>query len=188
MAGQLRCGRLSLGTNESMQWPSLLQLARAPLCQAGWGRSFLPTLRQVAMSRRGRHIEYLRRSLDVEFWGGSGQEQGMAKLLNALAVLARHVWRAGARPLAVLDVGAASYEGPDRCHAADLAVLLRCSPELQIHAFEPLQHELQRTRRREEQRLRRDLGLGRHAARRWGSNALKRCKTARIERTACAFD
>ena len=166
MVGELLCGRLRLGTTVALEWPSLQEVTRAPLCQASWGRSFLPNLRRTASSQRGRNVENLQRSLSAEFWGGSGQEQGVLKVLGALADLAAAALREGVASLAVLDVGAASYEGPDRCHAADMAVLLKCSPALQIHAFEPLPRELRRTRRIVEQRLRRDLGLGRRAARR----------------------
>jgi len=168
---QLRCGRLRLEVaSASSEWPLLLGMAKTPetLCQARWGRgrSFLPTLRKLGLQHRHRHAVYLQKSLATEFWGDSGQDQGMRKVLGALASLGRSMLRSGVKQLAVLDVGAASYEGPDRCHAAEMAVLLGCSASFQIHAFEPLPCELERTRRSAEQRLRRDLSLGRRAARR----------------------
>ena len=163
---QLRCGRLRLETSASLEWPLLLGMARAPLCQMSWGRSFLPALQELGLQRRHRHAVYLQKSLATEFWGGSGQDQGMRKVLGALASLGRSMLRSGVKRLAVLDIGAASYEGPDHCHAAEMAVLLGCSAKVQIHAFEPLPRELERTRRTAEQRLRRDLSLGRRAARR----------------------
>lgn len=165
---QLRCGRLRLATSGSSEWPLLFGMAGTPLtlCRVSWGRSFLPFLRKLGLRRRQRHAVYLQKSLHTEFWGGSGQDQGMRKVLGALASLGRSMLQSGVKQLAVLDVGAASYEGPDRCHAAEMAVLLGCSASFQIHAFEPLPRELERTRRSTEQRLRRDLSLGRRAARR----------------------
>ena len=157
---QFYCGRLVLNFPPLADWPSYTDLIQVDRCRMLDGCGCIsqgPKLLGEAVAQRNRYMEYLHRNLASEFWGGAPkQENGMQSLLRGIQNIVDQVRFDG---VAILDVGSALYEGPDRCHAADLAVLLACS--VPIHALEPLESELRRTRRAAEQQLRRELRLGR---------------------------
>ncbi|CAK9070229.1 unnamed protein product [Durusdinium trenchii] len=163
----LYCARLIFRTDAGFaeRWPSIHRaLNPVEICHAlqknnlGIGAF---ALEARALAQRRRYEKYLQSKLASEFWGGA-RGQGMDRLLQALQRISFS--HRGAK-WSILDVGAAKYEGPDRCHAADLAILLGCNTSsMTIHALEPLEAQLVRTRRMAEQQLRRELKLTRRKA------------------------
>lgn len=162
---QLSCGRLIFELPFLIDWPSNHQLHGDNYCHVLQNQKLHTAglvLGQGALAQKNKYVEYLHTYLSSEFWGGAPkQEQGMRRLFQGIQRIVKNVMFR--ENLSILDVGTAQYEGPDRCHAADLAVILGCSA-VSLHAFDPLESELRRTRRAAQQQLRRDLRLKRRAA------------------------
>ena len=160
---QLNCGRLIFELPFLTGWPSSHQHGDN-YCHVLQNQKLHTglVLGRGTLAQKNKYVEYLHTYLASEFWGGAPkQEQGMRRLFRGMQQIVKNV--IFGEILSILDVGTAQYEGPDRCHAADLAVILGCSA-VSLHAFDPLESELQRTRRAAQQQLRRDLRIKRRAA------------------------
>ena len=162
VGAQFYCGRLAFKVPLLADWPSYQAVHMENHCQifdkyTTQGRKL--ELEREIVAKKRRYMEYLHANLASEFWGGAPrQEHGMQRLLRGIQQIIENI-KFQLDQLAMLDVGTAQYEGPDRCHAADLAVLLGCSA-VKLHALEPLEAELAKTRRAAQQQLRRQLRLG----------------------------
>eukprot|EP00927_Polykrikos_kofoidii_P034590 TRINITY_DN29319_c0_g1_i1.p1 TRINITY_DN29319_c0_g1~~TRINITY_DN29319_c0_g1_i1.p1 ORF type:complete len:525 (+),score=70.71 TRINITY_DN29319_c0_g1_i1:36-1577(+) len=129
------------------------------VCSLLQGRRGVPLhsgLRQLRRQQRRTNEKYVADHLVTEFWGGAPGELPLSRLLRLLLDRRERDFVAGmvgsgssATPV-FLDVGAASYEGPDISHAMEVAQLWRClataTPPPLVIALEPLADELWRTR------------------------------------------